>query len=213
MIYELIVPLRAPLTDVTLMNEAESPRASAAPAPPPGPDPQQLEKEAREALQRVMNRLVEVAEELQDQQRQRLEEMQRAAVELAVAVASRLVHERLDKGEFAVEALVRQAVDRLGVNQPVTVYLHPSDLALLEKRLATGSHPALNLTALRLTADASLGRGDCRAEAGDLSVLAKMQEGLADIRRHLLDTLPEATVDRRRPDHPLRRFPDRRQTA
>ena len=163
-----------------------------------------------------MGNLGEVATDLQQQQSQRLEEMQQVAVELAVAIALRLVHERIEAGDYAVETLIRQAVETLKTTQQVTIYLHPQDLALLENRLAKAHPPAADLVKLRLVGDPLLGRGDCRAEAGDTGVLAQVQEQLAGIRKHLLEKLPEATLDRRRPlpaDRPLKRFPDRRHTA
>jgi flagellar biosynthesis/type III secretory pathway protein FliH len=94
--------------------------------------------------------------------------------------------------------------------------LHPLDLALLEKRLAADGAAPFDRAALRLAGDAGLGRGGCRAEAGDLHVVARVEEQLADIRRHLLETLSAATLDRRKPLPPeraLRRYPDRRHTA
>lgn len=168
-----------------------------------------------EAVQRILGQIADAVTELQTQQRQRLEEMRQVAVELAVAVASRLVHERVEAGNCAAEGLVRQALECLNTPLPVRVFLHPGDLALLEKRL-NACRPTWDASKVHLTGDGTLSRGDCRAEVGDTGVRFLVQEQLADIRRHLLETLPEATVDRRRPvpdDRHLRRFPDRRQTA
>ncbi len=176
----------------------------------------QLSAEEQELLRRLATNLTESVFDIQEQQSRRLEEMQQVAVELAIAVASHLVHERIEAGDYAVERLVRQAVERLKTTQPVTIYLNPLDVQLLEKRLAKCQPPALDLVHLHLVGDALLKRGDCRAEAGDTCALSDMQEQLAGIRRHLLEALPEATLDRRRPmpaDRAFRRFPDRRHTA
>jgi flagellar biosynthesis/type III secretory pathway protein FliH len=211
--FELLLPVGRPLRDVVVTDPA-------APLPPVGPSPEELaraekqRREEQEALRRVLGRLEEVAAELLAQQRQRLQEMQTVAVELAAAVASRLVHERIEAGDFAVETLVRRAVEKLQTTQPVTVTLHPQDLELLEKRL--GGQPAGDIARLRLVGNATLGRGDCRAEAGDEGVQAVLAEQIAEMRRHLLEALPDAAVDRRRPpspERPLKRFPDRRHTA
>src|SRR5262249_18548239 len=148
----------------------------AALAEPGEPSAERYRKEDRETVQRVVTKLTEAARTLQVQQEQQLEEMQRVAVELAVAISSRVPHERIEAGDLAVEALVRQVVQRLDPKQPVTVYLHPEDLSLLEKRLTDGQPLIPESTELRLSADATLSRGDCRAEAGDLSVLAHLEE-------------------------------------
>ena len=205
------------LREVVLVD-ASAPIAKGPEASQPATDPalEKLRKEEQEALQRLLSNLGEVASELQAQECQRLEEMQQVAVELAVAIASRLVYERIEAGDYAVETLVRQAVEGLKTNQPITIHLNPHDLELLEKRLATIQPQPQDLVKLRFIGDGQLGRGDCRAEAGETGVLSKVQEQLAGIRKHLLETLPEATLDRRRPlpaARRLKRYPDRRHTA
>jgi flagellar assembly protein FliH len=211
---ELVLPVPSQLRDVVLADPSVP--LVRVPEPPPQPPPDRHLVEEQEAIQRVLAHLTELAGELQAQQRQRLEEMQQVAVELAVAVASRLVHERIEAGAYAVDALVRQAVEQLQATGPISIYLNPQDLELLEKRLRARSGPVLDAAKVRLLADAALARGDCRADAGESSVEFQIQQQLAEIRRHLLEVLPDATLERRRPlpaDRPLRRFPDRRHTA
>jgi flagellar biosynthesis/type III secretory pathway protein FliH len=84
----------------------------------------------------------------------------------------------------------------------------------LERRTSEEPLFALDTEELRLVADPALARGDCRAETGDVAVLANLDEHLAEIRRDLLQALPEAEVERRRGgERALRRFPERRHTA
>ena len=175
---------------------------------------EQAAREQRERLESVLGRLSDVARDLHASQRGRLDEMQRVAVELAVAVASHVLYERLESGTFPIEELVRAAVKRLEPRQAVTVRLHPDDLALLERRTSEEPLFALDTEELRLAADPSLARGDCRAETGDVAVLANLAEHLAEVRRDLLQALPEAEVERRKRRRAgLRRYPDRRATA
>ena len=217
MAHEFLLTVPARLRDVVLVDPAAGNSDGPDLKESNGPQQElQLSKEEQEALQRVLNGLVEVANELQAQEYQRLEEMQQVAVELAVAIASHVVHERIEAGDYAVEALVRKAAAGLKTAQPITIYLHPLDLELLEKRLAKMQPPAPDLTKLRFIGDALLGQGDCRAEAGDIGVLSQVQEHLTGIRKQLLETLPEALLDRRRSlpaARRLKRFPDRRHTA
>lgn len=169
-------------------------------------------QEEREAVERTLAHMTDVAHELKAQQRQRLTEMQQLAVELAVAIAGRLVHDRIEAGDFAVETLVHQVVERLETKQAVTVYLHPADIALLERRLGEGQALFPNNAEVRLAADDSLNRGECRAETGDVSVLSRLEEQLATIRQRLLGSLADAEIERRKAGQNLRLFPDRRQT-
>ncbi len=227
MIYEAAIPFRLGLLHVTLADPAQ-------PLPPvrrAGPSPETLAalreamaaeaaeraaSEERERVERVLGSLAEVARDLRAQQRSRLEEMQQVAVEIALAVAGSVVYERIEAGDYAVEELVRRAVQRLDSREAVTVHLHPDDLALLERRLGEGPRITLDGDDVRLAADASLARGDCRAETGDGSVLTHLEEHLAEIRKDLLRSLPEAEVERRKgvaDERGLRRYPDRRHTA
>jgi flagellar biosynthesis/type III secretory pathway protein FliH len=237
MIYEAAIPFRVGPVRVMLADPSEPlvpvcrvgpPQTVALPEPAPAPAvdveaarreaerlrEEQAAREERESLERVLGQLVDVAHELRAAQRDRLAEMQRVAVELAVAVASHVLYERLEAGDFPVEELVRAAVKRLEPRQAVTVRLNPEDLALLERRTSEEPLFALDTAELTLVADPALGRGDCRAETGDVAVLADLDEHVAEIRRDLLQALPEAEVERRKSgDHTLRRFPDRRATA
>ena len=169
----------------------------------------------REAIARVLAGMAESAQNFDARKRQLLAEMQQVAVELAVAVAGRLMHQKIEAGEFPIENVVRQVVEQLGAKQSVQVCLHPDDLALLAQRL--GDAPLATASAdLQLVADAELSRGDCRAQAGELSVLSQLDVQLADLRRQLLGSLGHAEIERRKTqpgDRSLRRFPDRRQTA
>jgi flagellar biosynthesis/type III secretory pathway protein FliH len=217
-IHELLIHVPGRLREVVLadasapiIHEPEQPTA-----PVKDPVQEKLREEEHQAFQRLLANLGEVATELQTQECQRLEEMQQVAVELAVAIASRLVHERIAAGDYAVETLVREAISGLKTAQPITIHLNPQDLDLLEKRLAKIQPPPPDLNKLQFVADAQVGRGDCQAETGETSVLSQIQEQLGGIRKHLLETLPEATLDRRRPlpaARRLKRFPDRRHTA
>jgi flagellar biosynthesis/type III secretory pathway protein FliH len=217
----LVGPLRLMVAEPPAPPEPESQAAA------PAVDPEQAQREAerareeqvareeRERLQGVLGELLDAARELREAQRARLGEMQKVAVELAMAVASHMLHDRLESGDFPIEELVRAAVKRLEPRQAVIVRLHPDDLALLERRTADEPLFALDTEELRLIADPSLRRGDCRAETGDVAVVANLEEHLAEIRRDLLRALPEAEIERRQPagERTLRRYPDRRHTA
>jgi flagellar biosynthesis/type III secretory pathway protein FliH len=93
-----------------------------------------------------------------------------------------------------VETLARQAAARLNTDEPITLRLHPADLELLEKRL--DGKPLFAPDAnIRLVGDPTLGRGDCRAEAGENVVLAELRAQLVDVRRELLRSLGHAELE------------------
>src|SRR5262245_8534497 len=118
--------------------------------PPPGavPDSNEQRQEERSAIQRVLANMTETARKMAAKQDQNLAELKRATVELAVVVASRIVHEKLHAGDFAVESIVRAIVEELGSRHPVSVHLHPEDVVLLQRRLGK-DHPVFQTRAVQ----------------------------------------------------------------
>lgn len=172
-------------------------------------------EEERRAVEEVLDGLEELGDNLQAQQRQRLDEMQQVAVELAVTIASHLLQQRIETDDYPVEKLVRHVAGQLEPKHAVTVFLHPQDIALLESNLGRDGQALFDDgRSVRIVADAGRSRGECRAETGDISMLANLHDQLADIRNLLLLNLADAELERRKPgDQNLRRFPDRRQIA
>jgi flagellar biosynthesis/type III secretory pathway protein FliH len=159
------------------------------PSPPPLASPAsptaQQEREERQVIEQVLAQLRKVTEQFAARHDAAIEEMRQAAIELAIAIAGRLVFDKLQAGEFPIEEMVRQALSRLPPAPVVAVYLHPDDLALLQRLADKPLLPARE-TQLRIEADTSLRRGSCRAEAGQIHVLADLSDQLAGLHQHLL---------------------------
>lgn len=156
------------------------------PAPPPQPDPAQQEREDRQALERILEQMHQSAEQFAVRYEAMVEEMRQATIELAIAVAGRVVFDKLQAGDFPIEEMVSQALTRLPPTPNLSLYLHPDDLALLQRRLGDQSLRPSRESQVRLDADSSLRRGGCRAEAGEIHVLADLADQLAGLRQHLL---------------------------
>jgi flagellar assembly protein FliH len=145
---------------------------------------------------------------------QNLRELQDLAVEIGIAVASRIVHEAIDANQFNVHALVQQAITACAVHNSGRVWLHPADVAVLRERLA--AEPAIGWAGVEILEDHSLARGGCRVESPDQTVRYEVSAHLAEMRRHLLEGLDDAEIERRQTSgegQRLRRHPDRRRTA
>jgi flagellar biosynthesis/type III secretory pathway protein FliH len=220
------IRLHGPLTGARAINPAEAlppavlavaPSAllsSPPPEPPPAPVPEPREaeearraQEERELIERTLGAVsAAVRDELSRRDAEHAE-WRKAAAELGVAIAARILHDRISADGFPVEAVVRELVGQAGAG-PLTVHLHPQDLELLHRRL--GGKPLIRLVgdetsprppgdAERITfhADESLGRGDCRVEAKETLVLSGLAEQLEEVRRQLLRSLGHASVGMR----------------
>lgn len=81
-------------------------------------------------------------------------------VQLALAIARRILRREASLDGDLVIAMARVALDRLGERTPATVRLNPDDLA------ATGvTEGALGGSHVSVVADAGLSRGQCRVES------------------------------------------------
>ncbi len=169
-----------------------------------------------DAVTTLLESLRTTFEELEQRRRQSLADMQQTAIELAVAIAARIVRTVIDRDEFQVAELAAEMVSRLSARGPVVVSLHPADLALFERQLQGRPVPWGTDVRVTVQADSTLERGSCRAAAPDLELLSDVQLHVADIREALLESMEDAQTERRQAqagDRNLRRFPDRRETA
>ncbi|MER3416545.1 MAG: hypothetical protein C4297_10085 [Gemmataceae bacterium] len=192
---------------------AEVSPAADRPKSPPEAVPAGSSQEIAESQQLVtlLQSLGDRLAQLESQQRQRLEEMQQLAIELAVAVAARVLQDRAEAGQLPLVPMIQAAIERLGVRQGIVIRLHPLDCELLQKTDAMQ-----HLGKCQLQADAQLRRGDCVVLSGELSVAGLLHHQLDALREHLRGVLLDAEIERRKAqagDRLLRRFPDRRQTA
>ncbi|MEJ5275345.1 MAG: FliH/SctL family protein [Thermogemmata sp.] len=155
------------------------------------PEEERQRQQEREQFAQLISALRSAVAELQRQQQQRLHEWQRAAIELALTMASRLLYERIQSGEFPIDARVREMVAQLENEPVIAIRLHPQDLKLLEQRLKEqplwpeGEQP-------RFIADATLARGECRVEGRETILLSDVVRQLEEIRDELLRSLGHA---------------------
>jgi flagellar biosynthesis/type III secretory pathway protein FliH len=140
----------------------------------------------RERVRRVLAGFTEAAAGLRAQGEQLAQMVEPLAVDLAIAVARRFLHEQTASGAFPLAALVRQAIERLDTRQPVSVLLHPEDLALLQRQLGANAD-LLGNADVRVAADTTLTRGSCKVQSQERGVRFDLESRLAALRQQLLD--------------------------
>lgn len=162
------------------------------PAPRGAAQAAEMERAAdREAAEAVLRGVQQAVTDLRKEGAARLADWQKAAVELAMTMATRLLHDRVQAGEFPMEAKVRDMIAQLGDDTAVAVQLNPLDLEVLKRQL--GGEPLdPELGELRLVADPSLGRGDCRVEGRESMLLSEVSRELQEIRDELFRSLGHA---------------------
>lgn len=178
------------------------PPAAEAPTPPgpastPAPDQGQedvaaqrpapaVEEARREALGRVAEALRSLSLEAE-----RLAEQARGdSIEIGFQVASRILETETRSNPEAIFSLVRSALRKAGDSRRVVLRVSPGDAVVLDasrERLGDG---VLSAARVEITADASLGPGDCLVETDFGQVDGRLATRLAEAKRTV-----KATVD------------------
>ncbi|MCX7421128.1 MAG: FliH/SctL family protein [Planctomycetia bacterium] len=111
-----------------------------------------------------------------------LPEVQRTAIELAHAIAAKLVLDRVHSDQFPIENLVREVVERLNTDQSIVVKLHPADLVVWQKHVESHVSATTLGDHVRVQADKNLARGDCQAASGEVSIVYELQRQIDELR-------------------------------
>jgi flagellar assembly protein FliH len=123
----------------------------------------------------VLRRLAETIEELGALRIELIHKTERQVVQLALAMARRIVHREIALDKELLAAMARVALDRLGANANATIRLHPDDYAAtLASRTAGGAD------AIQVVPDPVVRRGGCLIQSDfgliDVGVDAQVQE-------------------------------------
>lgn len=196
---------------------SESPVSPHVPEPAPAtPSNEELIAEQLNYLQQLLNDIGMAIDDLQQQHRESLTELQQTTVELSVAAASWIVGAAIDADMFAVDDLVASMVRHLHKEQPVRIFLNPEDVSLLNHLIESSDTSQLAAADVEVAADTALARGNCRVASARTTLVTDLDDRLADIRRIWMENLNETQTERRADDpagRGFRRFPDRRHTA
>lgn len=112
-----------------------------------------------------------------------IRETEQQMVQLALAVARRIVHREITLDQDLLMAIARVAMDRLGDSARVTIRLNPDDFAAC----AAGRDDAHAGTHVTTVADARVPRGGCRIESDFGAVDAGVDAQLHEIGQALLN--------------------------
>lgn len=145
----------------------------------------------RQQVERVVTHLRSACDKLLADRHTRLEQWQSAAIELAVTMASKLLHHELTTESFRYDDMIRDMAKQLGDDVPVTVRMHPDDVTILEKRLK-GEPLFSHDRDPHLVPDGSLPRGEVRVDGKEAVLVSNVTRQLKAMRSDLLGRLGHA---------------------
>ena len=146
-----------------------------------------LEQETERRLQPLSQALSQVVQRLTQARELWLGEWERLGIELACAIAGRVVRGKVAAAsdEIARKALV-EALSLVGRTPEVTIFLHPADQETLELNRAQWDAATRSIDQVNVVADPSLSPGGCRIETEFGAIDASIDAQLARIERELI---------------------------
>ncbi len=174
--------------------------ANSTPPKPVGPD-----------LNTLLEQIQLQVQELENNRRRSLRELQQLAVKLSVAIARQVCLREIAEDDHRVESLIAMAVQQLGSNGPLQVHVNPQT----HDHLLHGLAAQWDSNQIQLVANPILGPADLQVHSPDHLLEARFEDQLQQIEQQLLEAIADAEVERRQTgtDGPsLQRFPDRRQS-
>jgi flagellar assembly protein FliH len=111
---------------------------------------------------------------------------ERSAIQVASAIAARLIRRELTHSPEIALALVREALELVGGAGDVQVRMHPDDVRQLGAEVERLSAELSRLGQTRLVADPNVTRGGCRVETRFGAIDQQFEAQLARIEQELL---------------------------
>lgn len=129
---------------------------------------QQVSQRAEEQLQQQLAALQPVMQQigqaLEDERHAWLAHWQQSAVQLAAAIAARVIRRELSNSPEIPVALVREALEMAAGSPHIRVHLHPDDHTAVGKSIEQVLTGMSNTAPAKLVPDENIERGGCRIE-------------------------------------------------
>jgi len=138
-------------------------------------------EEALAAVAAERERLARALAAVHALERDVLARLEGEIVDLAIAVAERIVRARIEAGDEVAVRVAREAIAACGETGGVRVRMHPEDVALARERAPELEAPGL----VELVADPSLARGDVLVETEMETLDARVRTALLACREEL----------------------------
>jgi flagellar assembly protein FliH len=125
--------------------------------------------------------LTQTLEGLMQVREQMIHQTERQMVQLALAIARRVVHREISLDQDLLLAMMRVALERLTGSAKVTVRLNPAEYEAVTVAMGTSRGDQVNIMA-----DPRVGRGGCRVESEYGEIEAGVDAQIQEIARALL---------------------------
>lgn len=133
-----------------------------------------LDKE-RENVALSCQALGAAAEAIQTLEAQAIADAESQVVDLALAIAQKVLMQEIEGGRCRIEPIVREALRHAPSRREITVRLHPDDFAQWQQATVADAAPTSHL---KVVADATIRRAGCLVETAEGTVTATLDDRL-----------------------------------
>jgi len=81
---------------------------------------------------------------------------------LSVEIANKVLMQKIEKGDYKIEAIVKEVLKNAPVHQDIVVHLNPDDLVQCQK--LQEDDPSSGFAKIKFVADPGIGRAECLVE-------------------------------------------------
>ncbi len=161
------------------VSQAAQAVAAAPTAPPPATDVQ--------GINQLANEFSKLTHALHGYDREAAGAIARAAVQIGIAVAERLLYEALAADRQRLDRAVLGALERMQPTRQVVVHGHAADLALLRRQMDEHADLESFRHLMTLQVDETCNRGQWKLDSDDWFMEWDTQRGLTELRELLIE--------------------------
>jgi len=144
--------------------------------------------ELSSAIEGGQDRIARAVGEFAGEREQYYRRVEREVVQLALAIARKILHREAQLDPQALTGIVRVTLEKLDAGTQVTVHVHPKEAAEWRHYFACQTDGA---PAPEVREDPALGAGECRIETSMGTTEVGLETQLKEIETGLLDLLAE----------------------
>jgi flagellar biosynthesis/type III secretory pathway protein FliH len=98
---------------------------------------------------------------------------------LAIEIARKILVQKVEKGDYEIETIIKEALKNIPSRQEVNVYLNPKDLEQCQKILDSEQKGAL--TGIKFNSDPNIGQAECLVKSPKGNIHSFIEEHLEQI--------------------------------
>jgi len=102
---------------------------------------------------------------------------------LSVEIARKILIQKVEDGDYEIESIIKEALNKSPANQDVIVHLNPEDLEKCQK--ARQDKPGGVLSGIKLISDPNVGRAECMIESPKGIIKSLIEDSLERIGKAL----------------------------